>query len=197
MDSRRIRGLRNPGSLCYFNAAVQMLAHLGIFEVHVILYAPDNPVAAELRDVLDQLRTGSGGPVDPAKLVAAVAARTHTIDVSEQNDAHELFQVLIALIAQPSIGDMPKEVNEETEEPRARMARSWRRTFAAFREDPDVGMARLFYGQTMVGLQCLRCSHCIVQGDVFSHLSLVPGREDGGPAALIRDLRDLRDEFMI
>jgi ubiquitin C-terminal hydrolase len=179
-----MRGLLNHnGTTCYFNAVLQMLAHSQAFVRFIASGASGASGADQARDVRSETRDAIGkmtmggreqdAPLDVSRLVDRVTSLSHDrILRDEQNDAHELFCVLVELM-----GDRRRvriRNNHPQPSPSAPpMLEHWRAAFDAFGESHTHGMAALFYGQLVVGVTCGWCKRSSAPGsEVFSALTL-------------------------
>ena len=102
-----MRGLVNLGNTCYFNTAVQCLAHVPPLSKFLFEADPyDGPcdVTREYQRVARQLFLKDGvGPVDPSALLAAFRTRFPAFTGGSQHDAQEVIVLLIDVF-EKSIG---------------------------------------------------------------------------------------------
>lgn len=103
-----MRGLVNLGNTCYFNTAVQCLAHVPPLSKFLFEADPyDGPceVTREYQKVARQLFIkGLGDPVDPRALLEAFRTRFPAFAGGGQHDAQEVIVLLIDVF-EKSIGD--------------------------------------------------------------------------------------------
>lgn len=102
----RMRGLKNLGNTCYFNVAVQCLAHAPPLAHHLMLneYTGLCAVTFEYQKVLKQLFTcDTDEPVDPSDLLGAFRELFPEFEERKQHDAQEVILKLIAVFER-SIG---------------------------------------------------------------------------------------------
>lgn len=94
-----MRGLWNLGNTCYFNTAVQCLAHVPPLTKHFFSLAPyEGPcdITREYQKVARALFTkGSNDPVNPTDLLSAFRKRFPQFARHEQHDAQEVILHLI------------------------------------------------------------------------------------------------------
>lgn len=95
-----MRGLVNLGNSCYFNTAVQCLAHvppLSKYLFEVDLEGLECDVTREYQRVAKQLfLKGAGdGPVDPSALLGAFRTRFPSFAGTGQHDTHEVITLLV------------------------------------------------------------------------------------------------------
>ena len=103
-----MRGLVNLGNTCYFNTAVQCLAHVPPLSKFLFEADPyDGPcdVTREYQKVARQLFLKDvGGPVNPEALLAAFRTRFPSFAGGAQHDAQEVIVLLIDVF-EKSIGE--------------------------------------------------------------------------------------------
>ena len=182
--SMSMRGLLNHGgTTCYFNAVLQMLAHSQAFVRFIASFSSPTQtdvarVRSEVRDAMVRMSSTSSAapslPVDVSRLVDMVTALSHgRIVRNEQNDAHELFCVLVELMGDRHAAPAAPAAPAALLSPCPPMLEHWRAAFAAFGESHTHGMASLFYGQLAVSVVCKRCKTSSAPGsEVFSALPL-------------------------
>jgi ubiquitin carboxyl-terminal hydrolase 22/27/51 len=174
------RGLVNLGNTCYFNAILQLLAHCPAFVRFIDNTDHQSLLTSEVRTVLRQLWDDSSThPVVPTLLVRTAGQCTQ-FDVYRENDAHELFCLLIdalctkAATTTPDLGGASK------------LDADWKSAFASFGQRSDVGMAPIFHGQTISSITCSRCGKTTNPGsEVFSSLVLELGRSSASSSDLL------------
>lgn len=101
-----MRGLTNLGNTCYFNTAVQCLAHVPPLSKFLFENDYDGPcqITREYQRVAKQLfLKGASGPVDPRPLLAAFQTRFPAFANPNQHDAQEVIVLLIDVF-EKSIG---------------------------------------------------------------------------------------------
>ena len=94
-----MRGLVNLGNTCYFNTAIQCLAHVPALTKHFFftdLSYQKCPITLEYQKVVKALFTKDAqGPVNPSDLLAAFRSRFTEFSNCGQHDAQEVTLVLI------------------------------------------------------------------------------------------------------
>jgi ubiquitin C-terminal hydrolase len=99
-----MRGLVNLGNTCYFNTAVQCLAHVPPLTKHFFFNDLDDlqcEITREYQKVVMALFTkGAQGPVDPRNLLSAFRTRFPAFANNGQHDAQEVTLVLIDVFEQ-------------------------------------------------------------------------------------------------
>ena len=93
-----MRGLKNIGNTCYFNVAVQCLAHVPTLAQHLMLheYTGQCAITCEYQKVLRQLFVrGVTEPVDPSDLLAAFRESFPGFVTGAQHDTQEVILLLI------------------------------------------------------------------------------------------------------
>lgn len=101
-----MRGLKNLGNTCYFNVAVQCLAHVPPLAQHLMLHEYTGPctITTEYQKVLRLLFIrGTEDPVDPARLIDAFREIFPRFTEGAQHDAQEVILILIDVF-EKSIG---------------------------------------------------------------------------------------------
>ena len=101
-----MRGLKNLGNTCYFNVAVQCLAHVPPLAQHLMLheYTGQCAITLEYQKVLRQLFVrGITEPVDPSDLLDAFRELFPRFVTGTQHDAQEVVLILIDIF-ETSIG---------------------------------------------------------------------------------------------
>jgi ubiquitin C-terminal hydrolase len=101
-----MRGLKNLGNTCYFNAAVQCLAHVPTLAQHLLLndYTGLCSITFEYQKVLRKLLLkGINGPVDPNELLDAFRERFPEFEERKQHDSQEVVLKLMDVF-EKSIG---------------------------------------------------------------------------------------------
>jgi len=97
--SKTMRGLVNLGNTCYFNTAVQCLAHVPPLTKHFFSADLDDQqceITLEYQKVVKALFTkGADGPVNPRNLLAAFRMKFPAFANNGQHDAQEVTLVLI------------------------------------------------------------------------------------------------------
>jgi ubiquitin C-terminal hydrolase len=93
-----MRGLNNCGNTCYFNTAIQCLAHCPALSNHLLhnKYTGDCEITREYSKVVRQLFAKSVvGPVDPSPLLGVFRTRFSSFANTGQHDAQEVVLCLI------------------------------------------------------------------------------------------------------
>lgn len=116
-----MRGLFNLGNTCYFNTAIQCLAHVPTLSRHLFLneYEGDCDITREYQIVAKQLfLSGKSDPVDPRSLVAAFKTKFSAFNDGGQHDAQEVIVCLIDVLEQSLGKQFISEIfnGEETQE---------------------------------------------------------------------------------
>lgn len=113
-----MRGLKNLGNTCYFNTAVQCLAHVPALAQHLFMneYTGLCAITFEYQKVLKQLfLKGVTEPVDPTNLFTAFQKVFPEFKTNEQNDAQEVIINLIAVFERSLGSDFIKPIFEGDE----------------------------------------------------------------------------------
>lgn len=113
-----MRGLKNLGNTCYFNTAVQCLAHVPALAQHLFMneYTGLCAITFEYQRVIKQLfLKGVTEPVDPTQLFMAFQKVFPDFKTNEQNDAQEVIINLIAVFERSLGADFIKTIFEGTE----------------------------------------------------------------------------------
>lgn len=93
-----MRGLFNLGNTCYFNTAVQCLAHVPALSRYLFLneYEGDCDITREYQNVAQQLfLSGKSDPVNPRALLAEFRTKFSAFADGGQHDAQEVIVCLI------------------------------------------------------------------------------------------------------
>jgi ubiquitin C-terminal hydrolase len=93
-----MRGLVNLGNTCYFNSAIQCLAHVPALSKYLFLTSYDGPCAItrEYQKIAKQLFLKDGkDPIDPSKLLDEFRKKFPQFANSSQHDAQEVIVQLI------------------------------------------------------------------------------------------------------
>jgi ubiquitin C-terminal hydrolase len=96
-----MRGLINLGNTCYFNSAVQVLAHVPALTNRLLrdAYGGACDVTREYQAVVTQLwQRGRDDPVDPGALHRAFCARHASFATAGQHDAQEVILCMIDIL---------------------------------------------------------------------------------------------------
>lgn len=97
-----MRGLLNLGNTCYFNSAIQALAHVPQLSNRLIRDPPFKgtcEITREYQKVIRQIwTTREPGPVDPSALLAAFRARFRSFANNGQHDAQEVILAMIDVL---------------------------------------------------------------------------------------------------
>lgn len=102
----RMRGLLNLGNTCYFNTAIQCLAHVPPLSKHLFANEYDGQcdITKEYQTVVQALFiSGKTDPVDPSDLLAAFRSRFPSFNNNGQHDAQEVIVCMIDIL-ENSIG---------------------------------------------------------------------------------------------
>ena len=116
-----MRGLLNLGNTCYFNTAVQCLAHVPPLSKYLFTdnYNGDCPVTTEYKKVVNDLfRANKTDPVDPSNLLSAFRTKFPSFNNGGQHDAQEVIVCLIDVFEQSLGKQFISEIfnGEETQE---------------------------------------------------------------------------------
>lgn len=99
-----MRGLYNLGNTCYFNTAVQCLAHVPPLTKHLFtedLSGIHCDITKEYQKVVKQLFIkGETSPVSPSDLLGAFRVRFPSFSNMQQHDAQEVVLLLIDVFEQ-------------------------------------------------------------------------------------------------
>ena len=93
-----MRGLVNLGNTCFFNTAVQCLAHVPSLSKHLFLneYEGECDITKEYQEVAKQLFMAKGeGPVNPGNLLNAFRTKFTCFAGGGQHDAQEVIVCLL------------------------------------------------------------------------------------------------------
>ena len=93
-----MRGLVNLGNTCFFNTAVQCLAHVPSLSRHLFLneYKGECDITKEYQEVAKQLFMAKGeGPVNPGNLLNAFRTKFTCFAGGGQHDAQEVIVCLL------------------------------------------------------------------------------------------------------
>ena len=93
-----MRGLWNLGNTCYFNTAIQCLAHVPPLSKHFFTVPYEGPcdITREYQKVVKQLFIhGKNDPVSPSDLIGAFRVRFPRFTGHQQHDAQETVLLLI------------------------------------------------------------------------------------------------------
>jgi len=93
-----MRGLVNCGNTCYFNTAIQCLAHVPPLSRHLFLndYEGDCKITKEYQRVAKKLfLSGEKTPVDPTQLLSEFRSKFPSFTGNQQHDAQEVIVNLI------------------------------------------------------------------------------------------------------
>ena len=108
-----MRGLWNLGNTCYFNTAVQCLAHVPPLTLHFFNVPYEGPcdITREYQKVVKQLFIkGKTDPVSPSDLIGAFRVRFPRFVGQQQHDAQEAVLLLIDVfeesLGKPFIQDL-------------------------------------------------------------------------------------------
>jgi ubiquitin C-terminal hydrolase len=116
-----MRGLANLGNTCYFNTAIQCLAHVPPLSKHLFLndYTGECAVTREYQRIARQLFLVSGtGPVDPSGLLSEFRTKFSEFANTGQHDAQEVIVCLIDLFEKSLGKQLIQDIfnGEETQE---------------------------------------------------------------------------------
>lgn len=116
-----MRGLNNCGNTCYFNTAIQCLAHCPHLSNHLLhhKYLGDCEITREYSKVVKQLFTKNiTVPVDPRPLLGVFRTRFPSFANSGQHDAQEVVLCLIDIFEKSLGKEFIKNIfnGEETTE---------------------------------------------------------------------------------
>jgi ubiquitin C-terminal hydrolase len=98
-----MRGLENLGNTCYFNSAIQCLAHVPALSKYLFLNSYDGPceITREYQRVAKQLFLKDGkDPVNPSNLLSEFRKKFPHFANSSQHDAQEVIVHLIDVFEQ-------------------------------------------------------------------------------------------------
>lgn len=98
-----MRGLVNLGNTCYFNSAIQCLAHVPALSKHLFLNSYDGPcgITREYQKVAKQLFLKNGeDPVDPSHVLNEFRKKFPQFANGQQHDAQEVIVHLIDVFEQ-------------------------------------------------------------------------------------------------
>ena len=104
---RTYRGIKNSGNWCYLNSILQSLASSSGFVQHLKLLATvSSTFSSTLLDCLLDLRhqtSSSSLPYDPTPIIELIAASNPSFCNRNEQDAHELFEVILRMVAADSV----------------------------------------------------------------------------------------------
>jgi ubiquitin C-terminal hydrolase len=116
-----MRGLVNLGNTCYFNTAVQCLAHCPALSKYLFFNEYTGPcnITREYQKVAKQLfLSGESSPVNPSALLSEFRTKFSSFANTGQHDAQEVIVCLIDVFEKSLGKDLIKDIfnGEETQE---------------------------------------------------------------------------------
>lgn len=91
LKRKRYPGIQNVGNSCYLNSILQALASVH-GQLHIV---PTSPFTTLLDNLLSRLNVSQTGTINPSDLIKAMGGSLN----NEQQDAHELLQALLSVLA--------------------------------------------------------------------------------------------------
>lgn len=116
-----MRGLVNLGNTCYFNTAIQCLAHCPALSKHLFFndYTGDCNLTREYQKVAKQLfLSGASDPVNPQSLLSVFRTQFSSFSNNGQHDAQEVIVCLIDIFEKSLGKDFIQDIfnGEEVQE---------------------------------------------------------------------------------
>jgi ubiquitin C-terminal hydrolase len=115
-----MRGLKNWGNTCYFNTAIQCLAHVPQLSNHLLRtpYTGDCPITREYQTIVKELFKKDDSVVCPLPLIGMFRQKYKSFDNPYQHDSQEVILCLIDTFEQTLGKEFIKNIfnGEETTE---------------------------------------------------------------------------------
>lgn len=172
-----VPGIANLGNTCYFNTAVQCLAHCPAFVELVKSTGSSHTLVSQLKDVLGILWDNDTQGVMPRGLLGAVKESIPILNIHEENDIQEFLVLLIdrlhdALKCEPPTWQTPASTKDSAwGRLQAKVDAAWHRGHAKD-YSPLVPM---FHGQSISQVICGNCGKIFHNYEPFSMLCVPLG----------------------